>query len=320
MEQRKLIKLGNSSFAIALPKNWINKSGLKKGDNIFLEENSNGEITMWSKLKKVADEKIAEIDISDKNASLIRKAIISAYTNGSTLIVLKGKKEKKELGEIKNFIRSLLSFEIIEASEERIIAKDFFNIEETSVANFIKRIDNNIKEMFSIINSAIQKGTLTKKELEDIGAIDIDTTKFYLLISRLFFKGIDNPSVLNALKKNSLDFFGEWWLSHNLEHLGDQVKEIAKLLNSSKIDENEGKLISKLFSQIWEGYNSSIQSFYKKDRNTAIESATRGKEIIKCCEKMAQHKNPSLAKLGIIFKELETNSYQNLKMVMYSRI
>ena len=37
MEQRKLIKLGNSSFALALPKEWVDKSGLKKGDNIFVE-------------------------------------------------------------------------------------------------------------------------------------------------------------------------------------------------------------------------------------------------------------------------------------------
>ena len=36
MEQRKLIKLGNSSFAIALPKDWIEKSGLKKGESIFV--------------------------------------------------------------------------------------------------------------------------------------------------------------------------------------------------------------------------------------------------------------------------------------------
>ena len=38
MEQRKLIRLGNSSFAIALPKDWVDKSGLKKGDNVFLEQ------------------------------------------------------------------------------------------------------------------------------------------------------------------------------------------------------------------------------------------------------------------------------------------
>ena len=320
MDQRKLIKLGNSSFAIALPKDWVDKSGLKKGDNVFLEGNSNGEIILWSKLKKLSDENFKEIKIDNKTIYLVKKEIVAAYTDGSTTLILTGKKEKSEIKEIKEFIKSLLSFEIIEENSEKIVAKDFFNIEEANLNNFIKRIDNNIKEMFSIVSLCIEKGKLSKKELEEIEGIDIDTTKFWLLISRLFFKGIDNPSVINTLKSDTLQIFNEWWLAYNLEHIGDQIKNAARVLSSSRVKEEDRKFLSKLFSQIYEGYNFSIASFNKKDKMLAINSALKGKDVLKDCEKISHHADTSVAKLGIIFKELEINSYQNLKMVMYSKI
>ncbi|MBS3134491.1 AbrB/MazE/SpoVT family DNA-binding domain-containing protein, partial [Candidatus Woesearchaeota archaeon] len=39
MEHRNLIKFGNSSFVISLPKDWIDRNKLKKGDAIFIEQN-----------------------------------------------------------------------------------------------------------------------------------------------------------------------------------------------------------------------------------------------------------------------------------------
>ena len=38
MDVRKLVSFGNSSFVISLPKAWIIKNGLKKGDILRIEE------------------------------------------------------------------------------------------------------------------------------------------------------------------------------------------------------------------------------------------------------------------------------------------
>jgi len=318
MEQRKLIKLGNSSFAIALPKAWIDKSGLKKGESIFLEENGRGEITIWSKQKKFSDEKITEVNISDKDISTIRKEIVSAYTRGGTTLQLIGKKDKKEISEIKDFLKNLISFEVIESLDDKIVAKDFFSLEEANIDNFVKRIDNNIKEMFKVVNESIQKGGLSKKDLEELEKVDKDTTKFYFLVSRLFFRGIDNPAVLNTIKKDSSTFFKDWWFAYNLEHIGDQIKNVARVMQGSKIASEEIKTLSETFSRIYEAYNESVQSFNKKDFRSAMDSAAKSKEILKTCDKLSQSDNVSTARLSMLFRELENNSYQNLKMVMYS--
>ena len=38
MESRKVQKVGTSTLTISLPKVWVEKYGLKQGDQVFLEE------------------------------------------------------------------------------------------------------------------------------------------------------------------------------------------------------------------------------------------------------------------------------------------
>ena len=85
MEQRKLIRLGNSSFAIALPKDWVDKSGLKKGDNIFVERNNNGEMLISSQFKKINEGKKAVINVDGKDESKIKREFTSDYIRGNSV-------------------------------------------------------------------------------------------------------------------------------------------------------------------------------------------------------------------------------------------
>lgn len=318
MNQRKLIKLGNSSFAIALPKDWVDKSGLKKGDNVFLDENSMGELTVWSKIKKAYDEKEKEIDMED-DISRIRKKIISAYINGFTTIKLSPAKNKKMKKEIKEFSNNLLSLEIIEDNDKSLILKDFFNIEEAKIDNFIRRMDNNIRESFESFSSALNSGKLKKSEFLEILKTDRDTTRFYMLISRLFHKASKNPAVLNTLKKDSFSLFNDWWFSQNLEHIGDTIKETASTFFGSEIPKDKLAELSNLFLSIFDFYNSSLNIMVSGGRNAAIICAETGKEISKKCSSLSRDKNSSVAKLAVKFKELEYSIYQNLKTIIYLR-
>ncbi|HUS50594.1 MAG TPA: hypothetical protein VMZ91_10545, partial [Candidatus Paceibacterota bacterium] len=287
-------------------------------DSIFIEKNSGGELIIQPRFKKINGEKIIEIDINNKKEHLIKKEIVSAYTSGSTSIIFKGKNDKKSMNDIKSFIKDLMSFEMTESNDKIIIFKDFFNLEEMRIKNFLMRIDNDLKEMFNILGSSIEKGSISTKEIKEIEKIDVDITKIWLLISRFFFKGLDNPSIINTLKTDNLDFFSNWWLAFNLENIGDHLKSISNILHLSKINRNDKQIIKKIFLQIKEEYVSSISSFFKKNKSEAIASAMKGKEILRECDKLSKSKNSALGKLAVIFRELETQTYQNLKIVMYS--
>src|SRR3989338_11024062 len=181
MEQRKLIKLGNSSFAIALPKDWVEKSGLKKGDDIFLERDTNGGIVVASEYNhhnKINSK--TEILTDGKGEREIARDIISAYTRGYEIITVAGEKEKIKLA--KEISKQFVNLELISVDDKKATFKDLVDINSINLQSFIKRMDNNIKDMFITLISSLKSKKFSKKTVEEVEDIDRDITKFYFLV------------------------------------------------------------------------------------------------------------------------------------------
>jgi len=317
-EQRKLIKLGNSSFAIALPKEWIEKSGLKKGDNIFVERNSNGELIVQSKYKKLNGEKEIKINTKGKDNTSIWREFNAAYVNGYDIFTFDESLKKEKLNLIKRITKTLLSLEVVE-TKDKIVIKDYFNLEETNPENFIRRMDNNFREMLNLLIEILKRRKATIKDGKNIQEIDGDITKFYFLFSRIFFKGIDNPIILTTLKINSSELFDYWWLAFNIERMGDQVKEIVKIMKQGSPNEKKSDKILSCLIKIKKIYVDSMESFYKHSNVLALETVSEGKKILEFCDRFSNDKNTCVAKLSLKLKEIENLIYHNLKIILYTK-
>src|SRR3989344_5556725 len=293
MEQRKLIRLGNSSFAIALPKDWVDKSGLKKGDNVFLEHNSNGEVIISSEFKKEIEKK-AEIDLENEDDEYV--------------------KNKKFL---KDLLGDYLSFEIIDSNDKGIVAKDFFDIKEAKFEDFVRRIDNNLREMFDIVIGEIKKDKIDIKSIKEIEEIDKVVNKFYFLCSRIFIKGIDNPTVLNILKMDGNKLFNNWWISFNSESLGDGLKYVLKWMN--KINPEKNNEINNIIIGLQQSYIKSMEAFYNGDRKLALEAINETKKIKEDIDKLEKLNSKNI-KITQALDLVEKNIYQNAKMTFYMRV
>jgi len=66
MEYRKLIKFGNSSFVISLPKSWIVRHHLKKGAIIYVDENKVGDLVCSPKEVEEEAPKTFVLDITGR--------------------------------------------------------------------------------------------------------------------------------------------------------------------------------------------------------------------------------------------------------------
>lgn len=307
MNQRKLIRLGNSSFAIALPKNWVDKSGLKKGDNIFVTPNSNGELIIQPSFKKETFEDEEIINLEKKSEEEIARDIISAYVKGNKLIRVLGEKSKLKIAKEK--ARIFLNLEPIEETDKNIVFKDLLDIEDIALDNFIRRMDNNLKDIFAILltNPKDNKGV---KEAENI---DEDVTKFYFLIWRFVNLGLDNPSIQSNLKINPKSMVFYFWVSYNLEQIGDELKRIIRKI--SKLNENNIQLnqISKLTC---DNYNICMKAFFSKNKESAKEIILKKEEFLKMCEKLAENKDYELIVDKI--KSINAHIHHNAKMVFYN--
>jgi phosphate uptake regulator len=319
MEQRKLIKLGNSSFAIALPKGWVNKAGLKKGDTISLEESNHGSLRIISEYKsRNNNEKKIRIDLENKEESGIWREFNAAYVNGYDLFSFSGNLNKEKNDLIKKLSKSLVGLEITE-KEGKLVIKDYFNLEETNMKSFLSRLDNDIKEMFEILIKVLEKKSSDKRELLEISEIDQDINRFYFLFSRIFFKGVDNPTILSTIKISSLDLFNYWWFSFNIEEMGDQIKQMVRFLRNTNKNQKKIEKILHLAVKLKEIYKESMNALYKNDRSLAMKTIEDGKKILDECSKLINDEDAIIARLALGLKEIEDSIYSNMKIIVYTR-
>jgi len=314
MEQRKLIRLGNSSFAIALPKDWVTKSGLKKGDKVFIIPNSNGEIIISPEFKKKEKKEIV-LDFKDKEEIPLQIEILASYLNDYNLFTIKNNLEKKKKQHVKELIKNLMSFEIIEENKEGIRLKDVFNLEETDIKTFIRRMDNIIRSFFEDLGPPLKLGKIKKSVHDEMYLSDKEVTKLYFLLGRIFMKSLNDPSLLNSLKIDSLSLFNNWWFAFNLEKIGDGLKNIATIIKKTPL-KSSAKSLSDVFEKLIDNYVKCMNAFYKSDKELAMSIIEDNQKFSKMCEEINQREIP-VARIIERLRLLQDNIFQNAKMMIY---
>jgi phosphate uptake regulator len=313
MENRKLIKLGNSSFAVALPKEWVDKSGLKKGDDVFIERNGNGELTIASNRVNSKDNKSVDVNLQNKDEDFIKRKLHALYIQGYSTINIKGDARVKK--KIKELIKDYLSLEIVDSNESGIIVKDYFDIRESRFEHFVRKIDTCLREMFDIVLDSIKKDKIDSGSIKELVEIDKSVNKFYFLCSRIFVEGIDNPSILNLFRMDGSKLFGNWWTSFNLESLGDQLKYI--LNDTQKINSKQKEAVHLILSKLKEAYISSIESFYKENSEESLAVIQETMKIKLDIEKLEEDCN--ILRISYALDKIQKNVYQNAKMISYMK-
>ena len=315
-EERKLIKLGNSSFAVALPKEWISKSGLKKGDKVFILPNNNGELMISSEFKKNGLGREIIIEIDGKNEDSIQRDFISAYINGNTTFQFRGSINNEKKRYIKKLIQNYMNCEIAEEKDNFLTAKDFFNIEDVDLNNFTRRADNNIREMFGILINGVKTNHITEQEINDIKEADADINRLYFLSSRIMTLGFNNPSLISTLKTEPTNLFNSWWIAFHLEHIGDGIKGLIRTIRQPNKNKESFNKLAHLLIEINKLYEDSMKSFYEKDKKGLHEIMERGKLIWEKCDKLTRGNDAFLSATAEKLKNIENASYQIIKMIL----
>ena len=134
---RRIIKFGDSSHVISLPKKWIDKNNLKKGDLVVCNEETN-ELRI---LPHIADfkqnAKEITITLTENDKGRVKHKISSAYVNNYGLINIIADDLLIFVQEIRIATSNLMALEIIQQTSKKIVLKDFLDIKEISIIDTI---------------------------------------------------------------------------------------------------------------------------------------------------------------------------------------
>ena len=263
--KRKVIKQGNNTLTITLPREWTNRLDLQPGDEVELDD-------LGFQLSVSSDKKEdllrIEMDITDLDFSSILHEIRSAYRMGYDDILLTysnneaisfqdGKKYKIR-NIIQNEVKQLVGVEVINQKD------DFSHIKDIS-ATSEKEFDNILRRIFLIlvdIGDDLVKGAkdFNKDLLDHIYEKHVTITKFISFCLRL----------LN--KKGYPDFRKTRVLYHIIASM-DKVTDYYKFCAKDLID--YGKKINPKTLGLLKSINHAIylfyEIFYKYDKEKVVE-------------------------------------------------
>ncbi len=220
--KRKLVKQGGSAITITLPKFWVDKYGLKPGDEINVEERGR-ELSIGT--EKEESGRITTLDAKQLNERTLRWALSSLHKSGYDSIEVLFE-DFKVMDIVNELVKNLfMGFAVVEQSTKRCLLKNISKELESEFDTILRRAflvtmsmgestlelikEKNFKGMNSLISLENTNNQLTnfcERLLNKKGAKDHRKTCFMYVITWNLEKICDNYKyICNYLaeKKNA---------------------------------------------------------------------------------------------------------------------
>lgn len=277
MDIRRLVKSGNSSFTVAVPKEWIDKNNLKRGDAIYINQNPDNTLSVSKEQGKKREAKEFILNGGDKSAALVSREILSAYLKGTNKILVRFPKDRKDLhgtmSEIRRVITWLAAMEIVEEDSFSITAKSFLDYTEVSIEELVRRIDNMARSMLLDSMESIDG----EPHAEVLKERDLEVNRLVFLIFRILIACAEDQEIMRINKLNPTSIIKYWHLSFLIEEMGDIAKRVARHIDSA--DETKKKFDRKEIKRLYKGcidiYCETMKAVYLEEMGKGVELEKR---------------------------------------------
>ncbi|RJQ19056.1 phosphate uptake regulator PhoU [Candidatus Woesearchaeota archaeon] len=272
---RRLVKAGQASHTISLPKEWLDKHKLKKGDLVYLHERSDKEliITPESKPEEAAPQKEITIMVDNKEMSTIGREITSAYINNYNTIILTGDSMTDKTKDIRKMLHDFVALEVADQTAKSIIAKDLLNLKEISVDKTLRRMDMLVRSMIQDSVATIDDANLA----QSVVVRDYEVNRAYFLLLRLLKSAFTNKQVAELFELSPEKVLSYYYLTINLENFADCAKQLVEYLAKEK---KKDKMKS-VFGRVEKSYLDVMKAYFTKDRKLADGVALDRENLIK---------------------------------------
>jgi len=268
---RRLVKAGQASHTISLPKQWLEKNKLGKGATLYVHEKSDSELLVTPHLAEQAagEQKHVMIPVDGKQLDTIQREISAAYVNNASTIDLVGENIAQHATEIRRMLHDFVALEIAEQTATKISAKDLLNLQEISVDKSIKRMDIIVRTMLQDCITTANGKNLS----ESVAIRDYDVNRLYFLLTRLLKSALGNSSTAARFRLSPVGVLHAWMLVHHIEQFADAVKGLCK--DCAGLPAKQRGLVATLLSQLENDYLDAMKAVHEQNKQLADDVARR---------------------------------------------
>lgn len=273
MHIRKLVKAGQASHTVSLPKEWLDKNKLCKGSAVYIHEKSEHELVITPSIEQPkTEQKTVVIHVDNKPLDTVQREITAAYVNNASNIDLVGESIAQHAKEIRRMLHDFVALEVAEQTATKISAKDLLNLQEISVDKSIKRMDMIVRTMLQDCKTTAEGKDLS----ESVMVRDYDVNRLYFLLTRLLKSALSNPATAARFELSHTAVLSAWMLVHYLEQFADVVKALSK--ECTALPAKSQKTIADILAQFEQDYLGTMKSVHEKNKTMADTIARRHRE------------------------------------------
>jgi phosphate uptake regulator len=274
MHIRKLVKAGQTSHTVSLPKGWLDKNKLGKGDTLYIHELASNELRITPSLTEqpAEEHKAVTISVDGKGIETIQREITAAYVNNANTIDLVGSDIAKHAADVRRMLHDFVALEIAEQTPTRISAKDLLNLHEISVEKSLARMDIIVRTMLQDCITTAEGKDLS----ESVLLRDYDVNRLYFLLVRLLKSALASPAQASRVGVASAGVLTPWMLVHHLEHVADTIKSLCS--ECATLGAKQRKDVTLVLQQLKQDYLDAMKAVHEKNKQLADEVARRRQE------------------------------------------
>jgi phosphate uptake regulator len=276
--KRKVIQIAGSTQLISLPRTWSKKLGIKRGQELNVEEEGN--VVVISADKGSVVEK-ADLDVSNLDGMTARY-IYALYKEGIDEIKVSFNKSE-QISEIQAIIgKDTVGYELLEQGEKHCIIR--------YVSGNLEEFDSILRRTFLLLLSMIEESATAIKNkqferLKNIAFLEETNNRFTTICRRALNKnGHKNYKKIGPI----------YYIIEELEKIADQYKYTYHYLykNGNKNIKTNKDVID-LFEKTNSLFRLFYEVFYRFDNNKIIEMKKKRDALVeRSYELMEKAKNP----------------------------
>lgn len=224
---RKVQKLGSSTLAVTLPLTWAREYGVDKGDEVVLQESSNGVITVTPG-DRGAEESSATIHADELPGVGVERAVLAQYALGRNVIRIAAEEPltTEQIDAVYAAETQLMGLGLIEETPTTITIRCSVDPKDFTLASLIERLESTGRTMRQEAIRALAEGD----EATARRAINREkqANKIFVLLLRLIFSAHRNPSLGEHLGVDGrAGLIGYRSVAKNLELTADSAEDAA---------------------------------------------------------------------------------------------
>ena len=290
MESRKIQKVGTSTLTVSLPKEWVKKHALDKGDSIYVSEEVDGLKLMpgeaaKEKLQRLVDEYIIQSDLCDQD-KMLERLIVGNYVLGRERLQVVSEKRMtpEHIQEVRRAVQRLMGLGIIEETTHRMLLQCSIEPVKYPIYPLLKRL--------YMIGTTMIREAMEGLESWDASTADNalaredDADRIYWLTLRLLLSAQQNPPMIQQLgMENNFENVGNRLVAKDLESIADLGEEIARnvrelIVEKVKVPPKILKAFKDFSDEILDVNEEAVASLLTRDLRLANRVINRGKSLV----------------------------------------